>query len=177
MSSPSWGKLWRGRARVVEAMVLLAAGGFAQKRLPMVRWSWLLGQPTTAPSEWQGRRIDDLVSRAATPVEARVAGAVRQGSHRLPWEPTCLAQAVAAQIMLRQRREPGVVVIGLRQPSVASRRWDAHAWVLGGRGALTGGPAAAGFTATTVFEVPGGLSAESVQLPGTPTASRADPAL
>ena len=64
--------------------------------------------------------------------------------------------------MLRQFHRPGVVVIGLRvteQPP-----WDAHAWLLGSRGALTGGPAARGFTATTVFELPAGVRAEGVDL-------------
>lgn len=45
-------------------------------------------------------------------------------------------------------------------------RWEAHAWLLGSIGALTGGPAAAGFTATTVFEVPGGLRAGDVAVGG-----------
>ena len=43
-------------------------------------------------------------------------------------------------------------------------QWDAHAWLLGSVGALTGGPAASGFTATTVFEAPGGLRADEVVL-------------
>ena len=64
-------------------------------------------------------------------------------------------------MMLRRRGEPGVVVIGLR-PS--DGEWDAHAWLLGRRGAITGGTAAAGFTATTVFEVAGGLIAADVDL-------------
>ncbi len=63
--------------------------------------------------------------------------------------------------MLRRRGKPGVVVIGLRS---ADGEWDAHAWLLGERGALTGGIASEGFTATTVFEVPGGLKAADVDL-------------
>jgi hypothetical protein len=67
--------------------------------------------------------------------------------------------------MLRQLGSPGVVVIGLRpsDPTPAAP-WDAHAWLLGRHGALTGGRAARGFTATTVFQVPGGLDASDVQL-------------
>jgi hypothetical protein len=55
-----------------------------------------------------------------------------------------------------------VVVIGLRRQDDGP--WDAHAWLLGRRGALTGGPAAQGFTATTVYEHPGGLRAAEVEL-------------
>jgi hypothetical protein len=80
----------------------------------------------------------------------------------LPFEPSCLAQATAGQVMLRRRGQPGVVVIGLRPPTAASPvaefptgedrdRWGAHAWLMGSAGALTGGPAAEGFTAINVF--------------------------
>ena len=93
-----------------------------------------------------------------------MAGAVRRGSHWLPWSPTCLAEATAGQVMLRRRGGSGVVVIGLRKDPEDPATWQAHAWLLGGKGALTGGPAAAGFTATTVFEVPGGLPATAVEL-------------
>ena len=48
-----------------------------------------------------------------------------------------------------------------------------HAWLLGSCGALTGGPAAQGFTAVTVFEVPGGLRAGDVDLSG-PATPQAD---
>jgi len=81
-----------------------------------------------------------------------VAGAIRRASQLLPFEPTCLAQAGAGQMMLRRRHHPGVVVIGLRR---GEADWDAHAWLLGHAGALTGGPAARGFTPTTVFTVDG----------------------
>jgi hypothetical protein len=120
------------------------------------------------PTSWLGARITALPVRTATPTETRVANAIRRGSGRLPWEPTCLAEATAGQIMLRRRGETGVVVIGLRPSPTgtpdAEPDWQAHAWLLGRRGALTGGPAAAGFTATTVFDRSDGLRAADVQL-------------
>ena len=106
-----------------------------------------------------------------------MAGAVRRGSHWLPWSPTCLAEATAGQVMLRRRGGSGVVVIGLRKDPEDPATWQAHAWLLGRRGALTGGPAATGFTATTVFIQPDGLRATEVQLgapdqPGAATSTR-----
>ena len=155
----------RGRARVAEAAGLLALAGAAQRWVPMVRWSALLGQHQGVPDSWLDRPITALPVRAASPTESRVAGAIRRGSRRLPWEPTCLAQATAGQIMLRRRGEPGVVVIGLRPVQVDGvTDWQAHAWLLGRQGALTGGPAATGFTATTVFIQPDGLRATEVEL-------------
>lgn len=144
----------RGRARTLEAIVLVATAAAAQKWVPMTRWSRLLGRPAPVPDSWRGEAVTQLPSRAATATERQVAASVRRASQLLPWQPSCLAQAAAGQMMLRQRREPGVVVIGLQRPQ-SQADWKAHAWLIGREGALTGGAAASGFTATTVFAVRG----------------------
>lgn len=159
--SPAGRRLLR-RALTVEAMALLAVGSALQKWVPMPKWSFVLGHAGAVPEPWSNARQPALPQRAATPIERRVARAVRAGGKRLSWQPTCLAEAIAGQALLRQFGEPGVVVIGLRPTDEGP--WDAHAWLLGRSGALTGGPAAKGFTATTVFEVPAGLDAEQIAL-------------
>jgi len=156
--------LWEGRARVVEAAVLLTASSAAQRWIPMPRWSRVLGVATSVPDDWQGQRVEGLSTTAATLIEYRVASAVRRGARLLPWTPSCLAEAAAAQVMLSRRGTPGVVVVGLRLSPDTAGAWDTHAWLLGRQGALTGGPAAEGFSATTVFERAGGLLAREVDL-------------
>lgn len=170
---PAWRRAakWRHRGRVVQAMGLLTAGGALQKWVPMERWSGLLGEHGPVPAEWQGAAITRLPARVDGLVEKQIAVAIHSGSRWLPWKPTCLAEATAGQVMLRRRGQPGVVVIGLRPNGTP--KWDAHAWLLGRRGALTGGPAAQGFTPTTVFEFPGALQAEEVDL-SIPTPAAAD---
>lgn len=153
---------WRHRALVVEGMGLLAVGTALQKWVPMTKWSRLLGSAGPVPRQWSGAVITALPARAADARERRVVVALRSANRHVPWHNTCLAEATAAQVMLRQLGRPGVVVIGLRATEVGP--WDAHAWLLGPRGALTGGPAARGFTATTVFEVPGGLRSTDIDL-------------
>lgn len=153
---------WRHRALVVEGMGLLALGTALQKWVPMTKWSRLLGEAGPVPDQWSGAVIRALPARAADVWERRVVVALRSADAHVPWHNTCLAEAVAAQVLLRQLGRPGVVVIGLRVSEVGP--WDAHAWLLGPRGALTGGPAARGFTATTVFEVPGGLRSSDIDL-------------
>lgn len=185
--APSIGRLaavWGHRGRVIEAMVLLTAAGLAQRLVPMRFWARVLGRPASPPPEWLGVRVGRLPVQPASLAEARVARAVRRAARALPWEPTCLAEATAGQVLLRQAGRPGVVMIGLRPagsvagpltnpvvgpvagPVGSPTRWDAHAWLMGERGAITGGPAADGFTATTVYEVPGGLSASEVAAAG-----------
>lgn len=156
--------VWRHRGRVLQAMVLVSAAGAAQKWVPMVKWSRVLGEHGAVPAAWRGHAIEALPASRDTEVENQVAGAIRAASRHLPWKPTCLAEATAGQVMLRRRGAPGVVVIGLRPGPTGQAKWDAHAWLLGTRGALTGGPAAKGFTATTVFEVADGLRADDVSL-------------
>jgi hypothetical protein len=152
---------WRGRARVAQAMALMTVTGAAQKVVPMSRWSRVIGEHSQVPTKWEATPDQTVPVRSADLDEERVRRAIRRASERLPWTPSCLAQAAAGQIMLRRRGKPGVVVIGLRP---ADGEWDAHAWLLGARGALTGGQAAEGFTPTTVFEVPDGLKASDVDL-------------
>ncbi len=152
---------WRGRARVAQAMALITATGVAQKVVPMTRWSRVIGEHAQVPRTWEATSEQAVPVRSADLDEERVRRAIRRASDRLPWTPSCLAQAAAGQIMLRRRGKPGVVVIGLRP---AEGEWDAHAWLLGARGALTGGLDAEGFTPTTVFEVPEGLKAQDIDL-------------
>lgn len=54
-----------------------------------------------------------------------------------------------------------MAVIGLRRDEGAAY-WEAHAWLIGSALTITGGRAARGFTATTVFAVPGGLQPEDL---------------
>ena len=142
----------------------MVVGAAAQKWVPLPRWSGVLGAHAEVPRAWRGQSVAELPVRAEDDVERAVAVAVDRALAHLPAQPSCLAQAFAGQVMLRRRGRTGVVVIGLRPaPAGIDGRWDAHAWLMGRQGALTGGPAAEGFTATTVFEVPGGLHGTDVQ--------------
>lgn len=141
--------------RTGEAMALLAIGGVLQRWVPMRRWSAALGRSAPVPAAWSGRAVQHHRRTVADRVEHETAAAVAHGGRRLPWRPTCLAEAFAAQVLLRQRGRAGVVVVGLRRGD----DWEAHAWLVAGSGVLTGGPAARGFTATSVFEVAGRLTA------------------
>lgn len=159
-----FGRRWRHRGRVAEAVVLLALAAAAQRWLPMSRWARVLGRPAPVPHSWRGQRIDALASRAASLAEQRALRAVHRASTLVWWTPSCLAEAAAAQVLLRQQGEAGVVVIGLRPPSATDDAWATHAWLVGRHGAITGGVAAQGFTATAVFELVGRLRAIDVEL-------------
>jgi hypothetical protein len=170
--------------RVGESAVLLVAAAVAQRWIAMPRWSWLLGDAQPHTVDEGGLVGDEGCSPRATTVEGQVVSALARAGGVLPFRPSCLAQAAAAQVMLRRRGEPGVVVIGLKRPSCTPQQvdlprarsglrpthrqvgradsapWEAHAWVLGSAGVLLGGDAAEGFTPTTDFRVrPSGVPA------------------
>jgi hypothetical protein len=164
---------WQSRARVVETMALLSVGSALQRWVPMTWWSPVLGAPGEVPTTWKGSAIQKLHARADDRREYVTARTVRAAAAKLPWHSSCLAEAFAGQVLLRQSGGGGVVVIGLRAKD-GDGPWDAHAWLLGRKGALTGGPAASGFTPVTVFETERGLKSPAVELevsaPATPPA-------
>lgn len=154
---------WRARGRIAEAAVYLGVFSVAQRAVPMKLWSWVLGHPESLPQELGTERIRALRSLKCEKVSWQTHRGVTRAAERLPWNPSCLAQAAAGQSMLRSRGRAGVVVIGLRKVE-DQQPWSAHAWLLAADGAITGGREAHGFTPTTVF-VPKKISTDFHQLP------------
>lgn len=163
---------WRHRCRVVAAMVLVSVFGLAQRLIPMPWWSRAIGRVGEVPPKWRGKKMDALPHQSSSIAEIRVARSVARAVSALPWTPTCLAEAAAGQVLLRCCGAPGVVVIGLRRTDTKmGETWETHAWLMGRSGALTGGGAASGFTATTVYEIPGALRACDINFEPTPRSS------
>lgn len=155
---------WVAALRAVEATALLVMASAAQRWAPPGKWQLVLGQAAAVPSSWAGRMIEVRPTPTVVASERRVAAAVARGVRWLPWNPSCLAQAAAGQLMLRLRGEPAVAVVGLRQDTAGAQTgWMAHAWLIGSGGVITGGEAAVGFTPTAVFQSRSGLRA--VELP------------
>jgi hypothetical protein len=124
-------RLPRGdRARAVEAAAQLTRASVELRLMPSSRTVRLLG-----PLHGGGPEVPVAVDRGRE--AARVGRAVAAAAARLPWLPTCLPQALAAQRMLRRRDIPAQLHLGVT--SVADP--SAHAWVtvdgkpvVGGRG-------------------------------------------
>jgi hypothetical protein len=153
--------------RTTEALLLLLLVGGVKRVAPMRYWAFLLGRPRPVPGDWRGRAVERLARTGpASGRERLVVQAVHRAGRRLPWRPSCLAQAAAGQVMLRRRGSAGVVVIGLRPGAGGGS--PAHAWLLGPSGPLLGAAASTGFTPVTVFETGAGVRAEDVPLEPAP---------
>jgi hypothetical protein len=86
-----------------------------------------------------------------TPIELldRISWSVAAASRHLPWECTCLAQAMAAKAMLKCRGVSSTLYLGVAKQNESNLQ--AHAWLRCGERILTGGQAMANFTVIATF--------------------------
>jgi len=83
----------------------------------------------------------------------QIGRAVRLAARYTPWQSNCLAQAVAARLLLGCYGIPYALFFGLmRDP--ASPVVKAHAWVAAGRVPVTGGASFGHFAVVGVFVAP-----------------------
>ena len=86
----------------------------------------------------------------------QISRAVIRAAAHTPWESACLAQALAAQRMLRRRNIPGALYLGIIKGD-ATRPMRAHAWVRCGDLFITGAEGHRAFTVLSVFSWNGEL--------------------
>ncbi len=127
-------ELTRHRGRLIEAAGRLARAELElrARRLLGRGVGRLLGAPVgrdAGGADLPGERASGEPPAGADPEELRAARrvgfAVGRAVARLPWEPTCLVQALACQRMLRRRGIAGRIELGVGR----SDGLQAHAWV------------------------------------------------
>jgi transglutaminase superfamily protein len=130
-----------GRGRIAEAAIALTLVSLELRLLPTERTAIRL-EPlrTDDPDEGAG----EAALREATMVGPAVAAAARH----LPWHPTCLRQALAAQRMLRRRGIANRLHLGVT--SVDDFR--PHAWVAVGGHPIVGSQGLERFVDVGAFE-------------------------
>ena len=117
----------RERRLALEALAALALARLLLVSLPF-RW--------TVPRLGR-RRAGDVDTTEERPDSARGVGlAIRRVSRVTPWRSKCLEQAVAGQVLLRLRRLPGTLYLGLAKDGESL---VAHAWLKCGELTVTGG--------------------------------------
>ncbi len=67
----------------------------------------------------------------------RVSRMIQIASRHMPWQSKCLVQAMAAKAMLRKRRVPTTLYLGVAKGNGADL--SAHAWLRSGNQIITGG--------------------------------------
>jgi len=127
---------------VAEAMALLLVMRLGIALLPM---AWLL---PVRPNEGPLPDPDDQQQAIAV----KVARAIRAAARRLPIVMVCLPKALTARVMLRRRKVPCVLHLGVRSLSGDSGRvLSGHAWLTVGPIGVCGLRDAAGHTEVTRY--------------------------
>lgn len=116
---------WREQWLFVEAVLVLA-------------WSWYRVR-TTRFGELQrqlAKRPLPVADSAVVDERAlRIGWVIRSASNHLPWECSCLIQALAARTLLRRRKFGCVLHIGVLK---GEDKLESHAWLSCGDQILTG---------------------------------------
>jgi hypothetical protein len=111
-----------------EALCVLTLATLAQRLAPFRYLALTLGQSQ--------REQPDSASPQIANLSLRVARGIEYTASRLPWHTTCLVRAVAAKWMLRRRRVPSTLYLGVRRSGPGL---SAHAWLRAGSSIITGG--------------------------------------
>lgn len=140
----SWFRLSRAERRLaLEAALLLAVAWPTVRLLSFRLYGPMMGRPGEAT-------FDPPESIAGAESVARGVGrALRRADRHLPWHSTCLMRALAGQIMLRRRRCPGTVYVGVERREEAAHGF--HAWLLAGAVPVTGAREASRFIVIATF--------------------------
>ena len=118
------------RRLLAEAMFWLGTARSATLAIPF-RWTirlFALRPGESAPPV-------DLLSLAAV---QRIGWALRVSAARSLWQSTCLTQALAGICMLRRRRIPATLTMGVAKTAGEPGRFAAHAWLTCNEVILTG---------------------------------------
>jgi Transglutaminase-like superfamily len=119
------------RQLLVEATLWL---GLARSAILTIPFRWTTRLFALRPGE--GDASTDRLSRE---LAQRIGWALRVASARSPWQSTCLAQALAGTGMLRRRRIPATLSMGVARSADQLNGMEAHAWLSCAGLILTGG--------------------------------------
>ncbi len=129
------------RRLFLEAAIRLGIARLMILTLPFRWYAPLLGTPMTeSPHEPE---IDKI------PLITIIARQIKRAARMTPWQSTCLAQAMAAQQMLKRRGLPNTLYLGVARENESTL--SAHAWLCCGSIILTGEREMAHFTMVSSF--------------------------
>lgn len=124
-----------------EAGVWLGVARLAILFLPF-RWLALgLGKQMALSAEMPEETSTELLDR--------ISWAVATASRHLPWNCTCLAQAIAGKAMLKSRGVPSTLYLGLAKNG--ETQLQAHAWLRCGERIITGWQGMGRYTVIATF--------------------------
>jgi hypothetical protein len=137
----------KGAGRLLEAAAFLLAARLAVQHLPLRRIIRLTGLQASSGAEPQGLSSSDEA--------LKVAKAIAIVQARLPWKSTCLMNALAGAAMLRRRRLPAMLFLGVNRTAQGQSALVAHAWLECDGLGITGTDESASFRQIAAFHSAG----------------------
>ncbi len=128
-------RAWR-KYRALDRLLILEAAAW----LGMVRF-YLVWFPFGRLAPWLRKPATGLSGPELAP---RVGRAVLTASRHVPWQAACLAQALAAKLMLALRGQGSALHLGAKLNEGGALA--AHAWLTCGGDIVTGGAGLPGYT-------------------------------
>ena len=119
------------KLRLLAAFLLLGLSRFVLLIVPFSRIAPLLGR------DMKGDAIESVATPGQVDRALAIGRAIARAARHTPWESKCLAQALAARVLLGLNGLPYVLHLGVRLTEDSSL--TAHAWVSTGSGHVTGG--------------------------------------
>ncbi|RII28231.1 MAG: hypothetical protein CXR30_13555 [Geobacter sp.] len=121
---------WLERRMLLEAFFWLGLMRAAIILVPFRHIVSIFGLSTGQPTATCAGNPDNLATI--------VGWAIKAAAARTPWESVCLGQALAGMAMLRRRRIPGTIFLGVAKDATVPETMTAHAWLSSGDTTLTG---------------------------------------
>lgn len=142
-----WANAWRQRRLLAEATAALFGANLRVRTRRGAELVETLGD--TAPEATQPPSPTPPPSAAELRVARDIGWAIELLTVRGPLRTACLGQALAAQALLRRRRIPSVLTVGLARD--ADGKLCAHAWLRVGDHTIVGGRGREDFTPLAGF--------------------------
>lgn len=118
------------RRLIFESMLWLA---LARSAILVIPFRWTTRLFALTPGD-----LETAVDQPSRELASRIGWALRISSDRSPWQSTCLAQALAGTAMLRRRRIPATLAMGIARKTQQPAGLEAHAWLYCSGDILTG---------------------------------------
>jgi hypothetical protein len=134
---------WRDKILILEGTVWLGIVRLTIKVLPF-RWMvYFMGQPQKISPDTEEAAYKRSLNR--------IAWTIKIVSKHLPWDCTCLTQAITAQQMLRYRGLSSTIYLGVAHTE--DKSFTAHAWLRSGNTIVTGNIGKELYTTIVTFAV------------------------
>lgn len=127
----------------IEALLLMALTRFSILFIPFRHVASIMGKSMCETTE----EIDPELLMTAK----QITWLINKISRYTPWESKCLVKALTAQIMLKKRRIPCTLYLGMAKDK--TNKLSAHAWLRCGNSILLGENERSGFVTVAYFGV------------------------